>query len=125
MSLPYRQRRQLRRIRQALRLSDPRLTSRLLIVAKLSAGEQMPGREQLIRRRPPPLAAAARLIRALARLAGRVLRALWGLVRLTARGVVAVARWLGNGVRRAAGRLAGRGPGPTLHSNATLRNDMP
>jgi hypothetical protein len=123
MTLPYRQRRKLRRIRQALRLTDPQLASMLLIFAKLSAGEQMPGWEQLTRRPPPPLAVAARLVRALARLAGRVLRALWGLVRLTARGVMAAAGWLRRAARRAAGWLAGPGPEPALRGNATLKNE--
>jgi hypothetical protein len=83
----------------------------------------MPGWEQLTRRLPAPLAAVAGLVRALARLAGAVLRGLWALLRLMVRGATAVAGWLWHGVRRAAGWLAGRGPEPAMHGNATLRNE--
>ena len=47
MSIPYRQRRLLRRIDRSLRQSDPDLQSMLLIFARLNAGEEMPAREQL------------------------------------------------------------------------------
>jgi hypothetical protein len=47
MSIPYRQRRLLRRIDHSLRQSDPDLQSMLLIFARLNAGEQMPAWEQL------------------------------------------------------------------------------
>jgi hypothetical protein len=123
MSLPYRQRRQLRRIRRALSLSDPRLASMLLIFARLSAGEQMPRREQLTRRLPPPLAPAALLISAVFRLVLWVLSVLWGLGRLAARGGAAVGRWLGRGARRAAGWLARPGPEPTFPRSAPIRHD--
>ena len=47
MSIPYRQRRLLRRIDHSLRQSDPDLQSMLLIFARLNAGEEMPAWEQL------------------------------------------------------------------------------
>jgi hypothetical protein len=47
MSVPYRQRRLLRRIDHSLRRSDPDLQSMLLIFARLNAGEEMPAWEQL------------------------------------------------------------------------------
>jgi hypothetical protein len=47
MSIPYRQRRLLRRIDHSLRQSDPDLQSMLLIFARLNADEQMPAWEQL------------------------------------------------------------------------------
>jgi hypothetical protein len=47
MSVPYRQRRVLRRIDHSLRRSDPDLEAMLLIFARLNADEEMPAREQL------------------------------------------------------------------------------
>jgi hypothetical protein len=49
MSVPYRQRRLLRRIDHSLRRSDPDLQSMLRIFARLNAGEDMPAWEQLPR----------------------------------------------------------------------------
>jgi hypothetical protein len=47
MSLPARQQRLLREIDDAACRSDPQLASMLAVFAELTAGEQMPGREQL------------------------------------------------------------------------------
>jgi 3-methyladenine DNA glycosylase AlkC len=47
MSLPYRQQRRLRRLDHALRLSDPHLAAMLTIFARISAGENLPAREQV------------------------------------------------------------------------------
>jgi hypothetical protein len=47
MTLPYRQRRVLRRAAHALRRSDPELASMLSIFARLAGGEAMPAEEQL------------------------------------------------------------------------------
>jgi hypothetical protein len=52
MSLPSRQQRLLRGIDDAVCRSDPRLASMLAIFGRLTAGEEMPGREEL---RTPPL----------------------------------------------------------------------
>ena len=59
MTLPYRQRRLLRRADRALRRSDPDLASMLSIFARLTAAERMPAREQL---RPRPRLAWARRV---------------------------------------------------------------
>lgn len=47
MSLSCRQQRLLRRIDDAVSRSDPRLASMLAFFGRLTAGEEMPGREQL------------------------------------------------------------------------------
>jgi hypothetical protein len=58
MTLPYRQRRLLRRADRALCRSDPDLASMLSIFARLAAAETMPAREQL----PPRLTWARRVL---------------------------------------------------------------
>jgi hypothetical protein len=47
MSLRYRQQRDLRQIRRALRASDAHLWTMMMIFTKLAAGEDMPDREQM------------------------------------------------------------------------------
>jgi hypothetical protein len=74
MSLPFRQERLLRRRENALRRSDPHLAGMLTIFTRISAGEEMPGRERL---RTPmswlcrPLARAAALTSVLSARADR------------------------------------------------------
>lgn len=75
MRLPRHQQRLLRQMRRTLRGTDPHLCSMLVIFAKLTAGEEMPAREQTPRRIPAAARALASLISAVACLAGRVLLA--------------------------------------------------
>ena len=86
MSLPYRQRRRLRHAGQMLRGSDPYLTAMLSIFARHTAGERMPGREQLGPRRRGIRLLLIRLLGLVARLAAKgVGLASAGLRHLTAR----------------------------------------
>jgi hypothetical protein len=77
VSLPSRQQRLLREIDKAVSRCDPRLASMLAMFARLAAGEQMPGREQLqtpASRMPVAAAIVAALI---SRAAGGCARQLW------------------------------------------------
>ena len=87
MSLPYRQRRRLRRTRQTLRVSEPRLAAMMIMFARLNAGEAMPAREQVRRRLPGP-------VRVLARAVWVVAHAMWAVLRWCGRAVVASVRLL-------------------------------
>lgn len=100
MSLSYRQRRCLRRTRRTLRLSEPRLTSMMIMFARLNAGEAMPARERLPRRLPAPVRATAHAVWAVLRWCVRVLVACACLLR-------PLGRLLGRPLRPC-GRLLGR-----------------
>jgi hypothetical protein len=88
MRLHYRQQCQLRRMHRMLGTSEPRLASMLVTFARLYAGEDLPGREQVRRGLPWPVRALARAVWAAARagwavicLCGRALLACSGLLR--------------------------------------------
>ena len=103
MSLPYRQRHCLRRTRRTLRLSEPRLTSMMIMFARLNASEAMPARERVRRRLPRPVRAVAHAVWAVA-------QAVWAVLRWCARAVVTCARLLRRLLRplRPCGRMLGR-----------------
>lgn len=74
MSLPYRQRRQLRRIEKTVVSAEPRLAAMLVIFARLAAGEAMPAWDRLHQVPPRPVRALARAALAVIRVAGRAFR---------------------------------------------------
>ena len=97
MCLPCRQERLLRCADRVLSRSDPHLASMLSIFARLSAGERMPGREQL---RPPPDRVLLRPVAAAA-----------FLVVFAAGGGASAARRAATACGAASRRCARRGPG--------------
>jgi hypothetical protein len=76
VSLPCRQQRILREIDKAVSRCDPRLVSMLAIFARLAAGEQLPGREQLQTPASRVLAAAATIATLIGRAASACARQL-------------------------------------------------
>ena len=110
MSLPYRQRRRLRRTRRTLHVSEPRLAAMMIMFARLNAGEAMPARERVRRRLPWPVRALARTVRALARAVWAVAHAVWAVLRWCGRAAVSCVRLLRPLGRplRPCGRLLGR-----------------
>jgi hypothetical protein len=124
MSLPGRQRRRLRRIDAAVCRSDPHLASMLSIFARLTAGEAMPGREQL--RAPPPGRARAALAAAAVAAASLIARAA-GVCRRGLRRAAAVCTAVVTGLarpRRRARRAASSGS-PPAGTRASGRPDQP
>jgi hypothetical protein len=107
MSIPYRERRLLRHRARALRAADPHLAAMLAVFARITASEALPAAEQIRRRWP-------RLLRAAAVVAGnaaRLLRAVAGGVR---RGAAGCASGLGTFCRRFVGAgTTRRPPAPT------------
>ena len=116
MSLPSRQQRLLREIDNAVSRSDPRLASMVAIFARLAAGEQMPGREQLQTPASRMLGAAAIIAALISRAAGTCARQL----RLAITAGTAVATGL---VRNSP--LARRGRSPAAGTRSSARPDQP
>lgn len=116
MSLPSRQQRLVREIDKAVSRSDPRLASMAAIFARLAAGEQMPGREQLQTPASRMLVAAAVIAALISRVAGACARQL----RLTITAGTAVAASM---VRNSP--LARRGRSSAAGTRSSARPDQP
>jgi hypothetical protein len=116
VGLPSRQQKLLREIDKAVSRSDPRLASMVAIFARLAAGEQMPGREQLQTPASRMLGAAAIIAALISRAAGACARQ----IRLTITAGTAVTTSLITN-----SPLARRARSPAASTRSSARTDQP